>query len=175
MVTTMFKEGRGGEAARNESCAFRPAAETLTTRQECRVPFVCVPFNVAYPLASCPPSASQTDDAEIGGNPPAAQREFEREDANAVRRAVALERLREETTQKRLERLRDLRPVEAIAEERERANKEIRAAEDLALNELATRSAELATSLAGKIIQEKLNPAEHAKLVERVVSDITAK
>ena len=63
----------------------------------------------------------------------------------------------------------------AIAEERERANKEIRAAEDLALNELATRSAELATSLAGKIIQEKLNPAEHAKLVERVVSDITAK
>ncbi len=63
----------------------------------------------------------------------------------------------------------------AIAEERERASKEIRAAEDLALNELATRSAELATALAGKIIQEKLNPAEHAKLVERVVSDLTAK
>ncbi len=63
----------------------------------------------------------------------------------------------------------------AIAEERERASKEIRAAEDLALNELATRGAELATNLAGKIIQEKLNPAEHAKLVERVVSDLAAK
>jgi len=63
----------------------------------------------------------------------------------------------------------------AIADERERARKEIRAAEDVALNELATKSAELATTLAGKIIQQKLDPSEHAKLVERVVSDITAK
>jgi len=63
----------------------------------------------------------------------------------------------------------------AIADERERASKEIRAAEDVALNELATKSAELATTLAGKIIQQKLDSSEHAKLVERVVSDITAK
>ena len=54
--------------------------------------------------------------------------------------------------------------------ERERALREIDAATADAIKELAARSADLAIDLAGKIIQSKIDRAEHARLVEQAVA-----
>jgi F-type H+-transporting ATPase subunit b len=54
--------------------------------------------------------------------------------------------------------------------EKERALHEIDAATGEALNELARRSADLAVELAGKIVQAKMDRAEHAKLIEQAVA-----
>jgi len=62
---------------------------------------------------------------------------------------------------------------EASAAERVRATKEIEAATDGALQELATKSADLAVSLAGKILKEKLDPNAHAGLIQTAVSDFS--
>lgn len=58
---------------------------------------------------------------------------------------------------------------EEAAAERAQAAKEIEAAADAAVRTLADRSAAMAVDLAGKIVQSKLTPAEHAKLVEQAV------
>jgi F-type H+-transporting ATPase subunit b len=52
----------------------------------------------------------------------------------------------------------------------ERAEKEIAAATAAAAKELADRSAALAVQLAGKIVHAKLNPKDHAQLIEQAVS-----
>lgn len=62
---------------------------------------------------------------------------------------------------------------EAAEAERIRATKEIEAATDGALQELATKSADLAVSLAGKILKKELNPQEHAGLIQNAVSDFS--
>ncbi|MDR1957627.1 MAG: F0F1 ATP synthase subunit B [Planctomycetaceae bacterium] len=62
---------------------------------------------------------------------------------------------------------------EAAEAERIRAAREIEAATDGALQELADRSADLAVSLAGKILHEKLNRESHADLVRNAVSDFS--
>jgi F-type H+-transporting ATPase subunit b len=54
--------------------------------------------------------------------------------------------------------------------EKERALREIDAAAAGALKELAERSADLAVELAGKIVQTKMDRAEHAKLIEQAVA-----
>ena len=54
--------------------------------------------------------------------------------------------------------------------ERVRALREIEAATDGALKQLAERSADLAVELAGKIVSAKLSPADHAKLIQDAVS-----
>ncbi len=54
--------------------------------------------------------------------------------------------------------------------EKERALREIEAATGDALRELAERSADLAVELAGKIVQAKMDRAEHAKLIEQAVA-----
>ncbi len=54
--------------------------------------------------------------------------------------------------------------------EKERALREIDAATADAVKELAARSADLAIELAGKIIQSKVDRAEHARLVEQAVA-----
>ena len=54
--------------------------------------------------------------------------------------------------------------------ERVRALREIEAATDGALKQLAERSADLAVELAGKIVSAKLTPADHAKLIQDAVS-----
>jgi F-type H+-transporting ATPase subunit b len=54
--------------------------------------------------------------------------------------------------------------------ERERALREIDAATAGAVKELAARSADLAVELAGKIVQARLDPTEHARLVEQAVA-----
>lgn len=54
--------------------------------------------------------------------------------------------------------------------EQQRALRQIDAATSSALKELADRSATLAVELAGKIMQAKINPADHAKLIEQAVA-----
>jgi F-type H+-transporting ATPase subunit b len=64
--------------------------------------------------------------------------------------------------------------AEADAKARfERAEKEIAAATAAAVKELADRSAKLAVELAGKIVRSKLNPKDHAQLIEQAVSGFT--
>ncbi|MCL2349310.1 MAG: F0F1 ATP synthase subunit B [Planctomycetaceae bacterium] len=62
---------------------------------------------------------------------------------------------------------------EASEAERVRAMKEIEAATDGALQGLAAKSADLAVSLAGKIIREKLDPKSHADLIQTAVADFS--
>ncbi len=54
--------------------------------------------------------------------------------------------------------------------EHQRAIQQIEAATASALKELADRSAALAVDLAGKIVRTKLNPADHARLIEQAVA-----
>ena len=54
--------------------------------------------------------------------------------------------------------------------EPERALKQIDAATTGAIKELADRSANLAVELAGRIVHAKLNPKDHAKLIEQAVA-----
>ena len=62
---------------------------------------------------------------------------------------------------------------EAAEAERVRAAKEIESATDGALQELAARSADLAVSLAGKIIRRNLDADSHADLIHTAVSDFS--
>ena len=59
--------------------------------------------------------------------------------------------------------------AEAKAEQ-QRAIQQIEAATSSAVKELADRSAALAVDLAGKIVRSKLNPADHARLIEQAVA-----
>jgi F-type H+-transporting ATPase subunit b len=51
----------------------------------------------------------------------------------------------------------------------QRVMQQVDAAADAALRELADRGAQLAVELAGKIVGARLNPADHARLVEQTV------
>ena len=62
---------------------------------------------------------------------------------------------------------------DAAEAERIRAAKEIEAATDGALQELAVRSADLAVSLAGKIIRKNLDTDSHADLIQTAVADFS--
>lgn len=61
----------------------------------------------------------------------------------------------------------------AAAEEHSKALREIEAASDKAMTELAAKSASLATGLAGKILQEKINPADHARLIDGALKEFS--
>ena len=54
--------------------------------------------------------------------------------------------------------------------EYQRAVKQIDVATAAAIEELADRSATLAVELAGKIVRSKLNPGDHARLIEQAVA-----
>ncbi len=58
---------------------------------------------------------------------------------------------------------------EEASAEHVRALKEIETAADAAVRKLADQSAAMAVELAGKIVHAKLNPAEHARLIEQAV------
>jgi F-type H+-transporting ATPase subunit b len=58
---------------------------------------------------------------------------------------------------------------EEAAFEHARAVKQIEAAADAAVKNLADQSAAMAVELAGKIVHAKLNPADHARLIEQAV------
>jgi F-type H+-transporting ATPase subunit b len=62
---------------------------------------------------------------------------------------------------------------EAAEAERRRAAREIESATDGALQELAARSADLAVSLAGKIIRQNLDAGSHADLIQTAVTDFS--
>jgi S-DNA-T family DNA segregation ATPase FtsK/SpoIIIE len=81
-----------------------------------------------------------------------------------------------EAGKKEAERAGDLivaKARDAAEAERVRAAKEIEAATDGALQELAARSADLAVSLAGKIIRQNLDAGSHAELIQTAVSDFS--
>ena len=81
-----------------------------------------------------------------------------------------------EAGKKEAERAGDLivaKARDAAEAERVRAAKEIESATDGALQELAARSADLAVSLAGKIIRQNLDAESHAELIQTAVSDFS--
>jgi len=55
--------------------------------------------------------------------------------------------------------------------ERQRALRQIDDATSAALKELAAKGADLALNLAGKIVRAELKPDDHARLIERTISD----
>jgi F-type H+-transporting ATPase subunit b len=57
------------------------------------------------------------------------------------------------------------------AAERERALKQIDTATSVAMKEIADQAAGLAVDLAGKIVRAKLNPRDHAQMIEQAVAD----
>ena len=61
----------------------------------------------------------------------------------------------------------------AAEEEHQKALKEIAAASDNAQAELAAKSAELATSLAGKILKARINPEDHAGLIQNALNEFS--
>jgi F-type H+-transporting ATPase subunit b len=90
--------------------------------------------------------------------------------AEAEVRAM-LEQARHEAAQS-AQRLLDQAKAEALTE-RQRALRQINAATASALKELAERSATLAVELAGKILHAKLEPRDHARLIEEAVNQFT--
>jgi F-type H+-transporting ATPase subunit b len=58
--------------------------------------------------------------------------------------------------------------------EHAKAIKQIEAAADAAVKGLADQSAAMAVQLAGKIVRAKLNPADHARLIEQAVAGFVA-
>lgn len=75
----------------------------------------------------------------------------------------------EHTKQSILEEARD-----AAGKERDRTLREIESAKQSALKELADTSADLAVSLAGKIVKAKLSTEEHSQLVRDAVSQLAS-
>jgi F-type H+-transporting ATPase subunit b len=73
----------------------------------------------------------------------------------------------EEAGRRMLEATRD-----EARREKERAVREIDAAAGEALKELAERSADLAVDLARKIVQSKIDRADHAQLIEQAVAGL---
>lgn len=63
--------------------------------------------------------------------------------------------------------------AEATAE-RQRSMQQIEAATAGALQELAQRSATLAVELAGKIVRRRLDPGDHAQLIQEAVTEFAA-
>ena len=89
--------------------------------------------------------------------------------------AAATEEAREivEEGRKDGEALRARIETEATAEagrQRERALRDIEIAKDGALREIYARTAALATEVAGKILQQRLDPAAHQRLVDEAVA-----
>ena len=72
----------------------------------------------------------------------------------------------EKTGRDMIEQARD-----AAAAEQRRALQQIDAATSAALKELAEQGADLAVSLAGKIVRAELKPSDHAKLIRRTMAD----
>jgi F-type H+-transporting ATPase subunit b len=62
--------------------------------------------------------------------------------------------------------------AEAAAEQT-RAKQEIEAAADAAVQGLADQSARMAVELAGKIVGTKLNPKDHARLIDQAVGEFS--
>lgn len=66
------------------------------------------------------------------------------------------------------------RAKDEAAAERQRLLQQIEAATAGALHELAQRSATLAVELAGKIVRRRLDPGDHAQLIQDAVAEFAA-
>ena len=66
------------------------------------------------------------------------------------------------------------RAKEETVAERQRSLQQIEAATASALHELAQRSATLAVELAGKIVRRRLDPRDHAELIQEAVAEFAA-
>ena len=58
---------------------------------------------------------------------------------------------------------------------RDRAKREIEQARDQALKELFDQAADLATEIAGRIVQRTLNPQDHRDLVQKALNELPSK
>ncbi|MBI3464810.1 MAG: F0F1 ATP synthase subunit B [Planctomycetes bacterium] len=58
---------------------------------------------------------------------------------------------------------------------RDRAKREIEQARDLALKQLFDQAADLATEVAGRIVQRSLNPQDHRDLVQQALNELPSK
>jgi F-type H+-transporting ATPase subunit b len=130
--------------------AWKPMAEGLDKRER----------NIADQIAQAEAANQKAKDilADYDRKLAAAQEEV---------RAI-LDRGRRDAGQAGQELL-DKAKLEAKAEY-DRALKQIEAATAAAIEELAGRSATLAVELAGKILRTKLNPSDHARLIEQAVA-----
>jgi F-type H+-transporting ATPase subunit b len=63
----------------------------------------------------------------------------------------------------------------AAQQESDRAIREVQTARDGALKELAEKSADLATDLAGKMLRAQMSKADHSRLVQETVSQFVSK
>ncbi len=93
------------------------------------------------------------------------------ESKDEVRRIIA--DAKDEATRQANDIVEDAR--KAADAERERALKDIQNASDSALQNIAVKTADLATSLAGKILKEQIDPAKNVRLIEDAVKDLTTK
>lgn len=53
-----------------------------------------------------------------------------------------------------------------------RAKREIKLATETALDELYRKSAEMATAIAGKVLERNISPAEHEKLIDQALAEV---
>jgi len=58
---------------------------------------------------------------------------------------------------------------------RDRAKREIEQARDVALKQLFDQAADLATEVAGRIVQRSLNPQDHRDLVQQALNELPSK
>jgi F-type H+-transporting ATPase subunit b len=63
--------------------------------------------------------------------------------------------------------------AEAVAS-RDRAKREIETARDQALVEIWSKAADLAVSVAGRVLERELGPDDHRRLVEQAVNELPA-
>lgn len=59
-----------------------------------------------------------------------------------------------------------------LAEEKDRAHRELQTAKDQALNEITSRAAELATLVSMKLIRKELSPSDHRGLVDEALAEL---
>ena len=90
--------GRGFQPRRNHNTT-KLRFDTIAADPE------CPPYHHTYQTRLGRPL--YPDESEVGRDPPAAERKLERKDPDAVRLAIALERLCEEAPHKGLQGLRD--------------------------------------------------------------------
>jgi F-type H+-transporting ATPase subunit b len=99
--------------------------------------------------------------------------EYERKLASAADQVRAmLEEARRDAESTKAEIVNEAKV--AAQQEQDRAVREVRTAAESAMQELATKSADLATDLAGKILRAQLSKADHARLVQETVANFIA-
>jgi F-type H+-transporting ATPase subunit b len=99
--------------------------------------------------------------------------EYDRKLAGASEQVrLMLEEARKEAEQAKLEIIAEAK--EAAKLEFDRSKRDLQRATDQALKELSERATNLAVDLAGKIVRERLNQQDHARLVQEAMAEFVA-